>query len=324
MSHTRYEPVRQRLQRSELAVPGSNPTMFEKALKSEADYIFLDVEDAVAPEDKERARQNIIETLNDLDWKAHNKTISVRINGIDTHYMYRDVVDIVEQAGHKLDPLLTPKGGVPADVYLVDAIVTQIEMYKGITHRIGLEALIETALGMANVEAIATSSKRLEAMHFGVADFAASCRARTVIIGGLNPDYPGDQWHAALSRMGVACRAYGLRAIDGPFGDFKDLEGYVAAAKRGAALGIEGKWAIHPSQIELANEVFTPPAREVERARRILEALEQAAREGRGAAQLDGRMIDAASARMAQNVVDTDKAIGSRSGVRSRESGVAV
>ena len=314
MSHTRYEPVRQRLQRSELAVPGSNPTMFEKALKSEADYIFLDVEDAVAPEDKERARQNIIETLNDLDWKAYNKTISVRINGIDTHYMYRDVVDIVEQAGHKLDTILIPKVGVPADVYLVDAIVTQIEMYKGITHRIGLEALIETALGMANVEAIATSSKRLEAMHFGVADFAASCRARTVIIGGLNPDYPGDQWHAALSRMVVACRAYGLRAIDGPFGDFNNPEAYRAAAQRAAVLGYEGKWAIHPSQITLANEVMSPPEKEVTRAKRILEVLAEAAKAGKGAAQLDGRMIDAASARMAENIVKTDEAIQAKKG----------
>jgi citrate lyase beta subunit len=314
MSHTRYEPVRQRLQRSELAVPGSNPTMFEKALKSEADYIFLDVEDAVAPDDKERARQNIIEALNDLDWKAHGKTISVRINGIDTHYMYRDVVDIVEQAGHKLDTILIPKVGVPADVYLVDAIVTQIEMYKGITHRIGLEALIETALGMANVEAIATSSRRLEAMHFGVADFAASCRARTVIIGGLNPDYPGDQWHAALSRMVVACRAYGLRAIDGPFGDFNDPEAYRAAARRAAVLGYEGKWAIHPSQIPLANEVMSPPEKEVTRAKRILEALTEAAKAGKGAAQLDGRMIDAASARMAENIVRTDEAIQAKKG----------
>jgi citrate lyase beta subunit len=314
MSHTRYEPVRQRLQRSELAVPGSNPTMFEKALKSEADYIFLDVEDAVAPDDKERARQNIIETLNDLDWKAHGKTISVRINGIDTHYMYRDVVDIVEQAGHKLDTILIPKVGVPADVYLVDAIVTQIEMYKGITHRIGLEALIETALGMANVEAIATSSKRLEAMHFGVADFAASCRARTVIIGGLNPDYPGDQWHAALSRMVVACRAYGLRAIDGPFGDFNDPEAYRAAARRAAVLGYEGKWAIHPSQIPLANEIMSPPEKEVTRAKRTLEALAEAAKAGKGAAQLDGRMIDAASARMAENIDRTDEAIQAKKG----------
>lgn len=309
MSHTRYEPVRERLQRSELAVPGSNPSMFEKALQSDADYVFLDVEDAVAPDDKERARQNIIEALNDLDWRGRGKTISVRINGIDTHYMYRDVVDIVEQAGHKLDTILIPKVGVPADVYMVDAMVTQIEMYKGIKHRVGLEALIETALGMANVEAIATSSKRLEAMHFGVADYAASCRARTVSIGGLNPDYPGDQWHAALSRMVVACRAYGLRAIDGPFGDFNDPEGYRAAAKRATALGYEGKWAIHPSQIQLANEVMSPPEKEVTRAKRILEALAEAAKAGKGAAQLDGRMIDAASARMAENIVRTDEAI---------------
>ena len=322
MSHTRYEPAHPRLQRSELAVPGSQPGMFRKALESEADYIFLDLEDAVAPADKVQARLNVIAALLEHDWQGRG-TISVRINGIDTHYMYRDVVDVAEQAGHRLDTILIPKVGVPADVYLVDALLTQIEEAKGISHRIGIDVLIETALGMANVEAIAQSSPRLEAMHFGVADYAASCRARTVNIGGLNPDYPGDQWHAALSRMIVACRAYGLRAIDGPFGDFKDPDGYIAAARRGAALGIEGKWAIHPSQISLANEVFTPPAREVERARRILEALEQAAREGRGAAQLDGRMIDAASARMAQNVVDTDRAINRKSGA-SRESGVAV
>ncbi|MDQ3777094.1 MAG: CoA ester lyase [Pseudomonadota bacterium] len=307
MSHTRYEPARQRLQRSELAVPGSNPGMMEKAAQSEADYVFLDVEDAVAPDEKEKARKNIIQALNDIDWKG--KTISVRINGIDTHYMYRDVVDIVEQAGHKLDTILIPKAGVPADVYLVDAMVTQIEMAKGLTNRIGLEALIETALGMANVEAIATSSRRLEALHFGVADYAASCRARTVNIGGLNPDYPGDQWHAALSRMVVACRAYGLRAIDGPFGDFNDRDGYLLGAKRAAALGYEGKWAIHPSQIALAHQVMSPPEKEVTRAKRVLEALKEAAAAGMGAAQLDGRMIDAASARMAENIVNTDNAI---------------
>jgi citrate lyase subunit beta/citryl-CoA lyase len=276
------------------------------------DYVFLDLEDAVAPGDKTQARRNVIQGLLDLDWRGAGKTISVRINGIDTHYMYRDVVDVVEQAGHRLDTVLIPKVGTPSDVYLVDALLTQIEEAKGISHRIGIDVLIETALGMANVEAIAQSSRRLEAMHFGVADYAASCRARTVSIGGLNPDYPGDQWHAALSRMVVACRAYGLRAIDGPFGDFKDPDGYILGAKRGAALGIEGKWAIHPSQIALANQVFTPPPAEVDRARRILVALDEAAREGRGAAQLDGRMIDAASARMAQNVVDMAEAIGSR------------
>jgi citrate lyase subunit beta/citryl-CoA lyase len=197
---------------------------------------------------------------------------------------------------------------------MVDAMVTQIEEAKGIPHRLGIDVLIETALGMANVEAIARSSRRLEALHFGVADYAASCRARTVVIGGLNPDYPGDQWHAALSRMVVACRAYGLRPIDGPFGDFKDPDGYRLAARRGAALGIEGKWAIHPSQIALANEVFSPPPAEVDRARRILVALEEAARDGKGAAQLDGRMIDAASARMAQNVVNTAAAIEAQVG----------
>lgn len=312
MSHTPVEPARQRLQRSELAVPGSNPSLFAKALDGPADYVFLDLEDAVAPGDKEKARTNVIAALLEHDWRGRGKTICVRVNGIDTHYMYRDVVDVVEQAGHRLDTILIPKVGVPADVYLVDALLTQIEAARGIPHRIGIDVLIETALGMANVEAIAQSSRRLEAMHFGVADYSASCRARTVVIGGLNPDYPGDQWHAALSRMVVACRAYGLRPIDGPFGDFKDPDGYRLAAKRGAALGIEGKWAIHPSQIELANEVFSPPPEEVNRARRILEALEAAARDGRGAAQLDGRMIDAASARMAQNVVDTAQAIAQR------------
>ena len=156
------------------------------------------------------------------------------------------------------------------------------------------------------------ASDRMEAMHFGVADYAASCRARTTNIGGLNPDYPGDQWHDGLSRMLVACRAYGLRPVDGPFGDFNDPEGFQLAARRAAALGYEGKWAIHPSQIDLANDVFSPPAAEVDRAKRILVALEQAAAEGKGAAQLDGRMIDAASARMAENVVAMDDAIQSK------------
>jgi len=313
MSHTQYAPAHPRVQRSELAVPGSNTKVFEKAVTGAADYVFLDLEDAVAPDDKIPARTNIVQALNDLDWHGHGKTTSIRINGLDTHYMYRDVVEVVEQAGHRLDTILIPKVGTASDVYLVDALVTQIEAAMGIEHRIGLEVLIETALGMANVEAIAQASPRLEAMHFGVADYAASCRARTVSIGGLTPDYPGDQWHMALSRMTVACRAYGLRPVDGPYGDFNDPDGFVASAKRGAALGIEGKWAIHPSQIELANEVFSPPDAEVERARAILEALAEARRAGRGAAQLEGKMIDAASARMAENVVRTADAIAAKS-----------
>jgi len=298
-----------RLQRSELAVPGSQPAMFQKAADGEADYVFLDLEDAVAPPDKEQARHNVIGALRDVDWSSSGKSISVRINGLDTHYMYRDVVDVVEQAGEHLDTILIPKVGVPADVYMVDALLTQIEEARDIEHSIGIEVLIETALGMANVEDIAQSSPRLEAMHFGVADYAASLRARTTSIGGLNPDYPGDQWHADISRMAVACRAYGLRAVDGPFGDFNDPDGYVASGRRAAALGCEGKWAIHPSQISLANEIFTPPEKEVDWARRTLEALEQAEREGRGAVAVDGKMVDAASARMAHTIVQISDAI---------------
>ena len=306
MSFTQYTQTRVRLQRSELAVPGSSPGLFEKAAKSNADYVFLDCEDAVIPDDKESARKNIIEALNEIDWG--NKTLSVRINGLDTHYMYRDVVDIVERAGENLHTLLIPKVGHHSDVYMVDCLLSQIEIAKDLSKTIGIECLIETALGGANVMAIARSSKRLEALHFGVADYAASMRARTVNIGGLNPDYQcdgaiGDQWHAALVNVVTACRAYGLRAIDGPFGDFGDPDGYRAAAKRVAALGFEGKWAIHPSQIDLANEIMSPQEAEVLRARRVLEALDEAAKAGKGAAQLDGKMIDAASERMARNIV---------------------
>ncbi len=316
MSHTLYETKIQRVQRCELAVPGSSPGMFEKALNSGVDFVFLDLEDAVAPDDKIQARKNVIQALNDLDWKGHGITVSVRINGLDTQYMVRDVVDLVEQAGSKIDTLLIPKAGVYADIYMVQAMVTQLEMQQGLKNRIGLEALIETALGMANVENIARNGAagRLEALHFGVADYAASNRARTTNIGGLNPDYPGDQWHFAISRMIVACRAYGLRPIDGPFGDIKDPDGYVLAAKRAAALGCEGKWAIHPTQIPLANDVFTPPEREIEKAKRILAALKEAAAQGKGAAALDGRLIDAASERMANNVVKIADAIAAKNG----------
>jgi malyl-CoA/(S)-citramalyl-CoA lyase len=322
MSFTVIEQATPRLHRSELAVPGSNPGLFEKAARSAADVIFLDVEDAVAPDDKAQARKNIIQGLNDIDWG--NKTLMVRINGLDTHYMYRDVVDIVE-ACPRLDMILIPKVGVPQDVYAVDMLVTQIENAMQRKKRIGFEVLIETALGMANVEAIAQSSKRLEAMSFGVADYAASTRARTTVIGGVNRDsgvltdkdehgnrhyFWTDPWHAAQTRMLVACRAYGLRPIDGPFGDFNDPDGFIAAANRVAVLGYEGKWAIHPSQIELANQVFTPSASEIQKAQRIMEAMEQAAREGKGAVSLDGRLIDIASIRMAEGLLAKAKAMG--------------
>jgi malyl-CoA/(S)-citramalyl-CoA lyase len=324
MSFTTITQATPRLQRSELAVPGSNPGLFEKAARSAADVVFLDVEDAVAPDDKEQARRNIIQGLNEIDWGT--KTMMVRINGLDTHYMYRDVVDIVERCP-RLDLLLIPKVGVAADVYALDMLVTQIETATRRSKPLGFEVLIETALGMANVEAIAQASRRLEAMSFGVADYAASTRARTTVIGGVHAEsgvlsdkdeanprqyFWTDPWHAAQTRMLVACRAYGLRPIDGPFGDFSDAEGFNVAARRAAVLGYEGKWAIHPSQIELANRVFTPSDTEVNKARRIVEAMAQAAREGRGAVSLDGRLIDIASIRMAESLLAKASAIAAQ------------
>jgi malyl-CoA/(S)-citramalyl-CoA lyase len=307
-----------RLHRSELAVPGTNIRAMEKAPTLGADLMFLDLEDAVAPDDKEQARANVIDALGGQD--RTGTAVSVRINGLDTHWCYRDVVDVVETCGEVLDTVLVPKVGAPSDVEFVATLLDQIEQRNGgPAGRIGIHILIETAKGMANVEAISRARPdRLEAMVFGVADYAASVQARTTNIGGANPDYAvltdpdddgarethwGDQWHFGISRMVAACRAEGLRPIDGPFGDYNDADGYRAATRRAAALGCEGKWAIHPSQVALANEVFTPADAEVERAERILQAMEEAAKEGKGAVSLDGRLIDAASIRMAQNLM---------------------
>ena len=324
MSFTRIQPATPRLSRTELAVPGSKPHLFEKAARSAADCVFLDCEDAVSPEDKDQARLNIVAALNDIDWG--DKTVMVRINGLDTHHMYRDVIDIVE-ACPRLDMLMIPKVGVAADIYAVDVLVSQIEAAKQRTNRIGFEALIETALGMANVEAIAQSSKRLEAMSFGVADYAASTRARTTGIGGVHPDsavlshadehgqrhtYWTDPWHAAQTRMLIACRAYGLRPIDGPYGDFSDPEGFLSAARRAAVLGFEGKWVIHPSQIEPGNAVYPPTEAEVLQARRIIEAMYQARQQGLGAVSLDGRLIDTVNILMAENLLAKAEAIAAR------------
>ena len=325
MSFTLVNQAQARLNRSELAVPGSSPNLFEKAATSDADVVFLDLEDAVAPDDKPQARKNVIQAVNEIDWGT--KTLSVRINGLDTHFMYRDVVDVLEQTKGRLDLIMIPKVGTAADVYAVDMLVTQIEAAKGHSKRIGFELIVETALGMQNITAIAAASPRNKSLHFGVADYSASTRARVTTIGGANPDYAvltdkdetgarqthwGDMWHYALSRMVVAARANGLRPVDGPFGDFSDADGFRSAARRAAALGCEGKWAIHPSQVVLANEELSPPAKEVDRARRILDAMAQAQREGRGAVALDGRLIDIASVRQAEVLVKKADAIAAR------------
>ena len=322
MSFTLIEQATSRLHRSELAVPGSAPGMFEKAAASKADVVFLDLEDAVAPDDKEQARKNIIQGLNDINWGK--KTMTLRINGLDTHYCYRDVVDVLENCP-RLDVVLIPKVGVPADVYAIDMMITQIEQYKKRTKKIGIEdadrdrarhgqcrghrAVVEAAGGHV------LRRRRLRRLDPRPHDrhrrrerrITACCRTRTRTASATI--IWADQWHAAQTRMMVACRAYGLRPIDGPFGDFGDPDGFIAAAKRAAVLGYEGKWAIHPSQIELANQVFTPSEAEVTKARRILEAMAQAAKEGKGAVSLDGRLIDIASIRMAEALIEKANAM---------------
>jgi malyl-CoA/(S)-citramalyl-CoA lyase len=308
-----------RLHRSELCVPGTNMRMLEKAPGLGADVVMLDLEDAVAPDDKPQARRNVTAALSELDWSGC--AVTLRINGLDTHYCYRDIVDVVEQSGEWLDTVLVPKAASAGDIHLVATLLTQIEEAVGIEEPIGISALIETASGMLNLDEIAASSpERLEALIFGVADYAASIESHTASIGGSDAGYAvltdpnedggvsrelhwGDQWHYPLARIAVTCRAHGLRPIDGPFGDFTDEEGYLVAARRASILGFEGKWCIHPSQIELANEVFSPSDRLVSRTRRIMAAMEEAGRAGRGAVSLDGRLIDQASLRMAEHLL---------------------
>jgi len=305
-----------RLYRSKLFAPGSRTALFEKAAASAADVVCLDLEDAVAPENKEQARDNVIQALNDIDWG--NKTVTVRINGLDTSLCYRDVLALVEKGGERLDAIMIPKVGNASDVYAIDMLITQACNHVGRKKHIGLEVIIETVSGLTNIDAIAASSKRLETLHFGAADYAASQGMRTTNIGGGNADYVmltdaeegkarerhwNDLWHYPLFKLVQAARAQGLAAIDGPFGDYSDPDGFRVQANRTAILGCEGKWAIHPSQIALANEIYTPPAKEVERAEAILAALKEAHEKGLGAVALKGVLIDAASIRQAHVIV---------------------
>jgi malyl-CoA/(S)-citramalyl-CoA lyase len=324
MSFTQPPLAAPRLHRTELAVPGIRTELFEKAARGAADVVFLDLEDSVAPDDKEKARKNVIAAVNEIDWGV--KTLSVRVNGMDTHWTYRDIVEVLE-ACPRVDLLLVPKVGVAADVYALDWLVTQIETAKHRTKRIGFELQIESALGLINAEAIAAASSRNEALCYGGGDFAASIHARTMDIGQVHPDYgvlaesdaagarayfPGDQWHAVQARVVTAARAYGLRPIDSPYADFKDTAGFEASTKRAAAVGFEGRMVIHPSQVAAVNRIFSPAPDEVARARRIVEAMAEAARAGRGAVTLDGRMIDAANIRMAEHLIAKADAIEGR------------
>lgn len=296
--------------RCQLFGPGSNTKLFPKMAASAADVINLDLEDSVAPTDKDVARANVIEALNTIDWG--NKYMSVRINGLDTPYWYRDVVDLMEQAGDRLDQIMIPKVGCAEDVYAVDALVTAIERAKGRTKPVSFEVIIESAAGIAHVEAIAASSPRMQAMSLGAADFAASMGMQTTGIGGTQENYYmlregekhwSDPWHWAQTAIVAACRTHGVLPVDGPFGDFSDDEGYIAQAKRSATLGMVGKWAIHPKQIALANEVFTPSDEAVTEAREILAAMEQAKANGEGATVYKGRLVDIASIKQAEVIV---------------------
>ncbi|WP_417473129.1 L-malyl-CoA/beta-methylmalyl-CoA lyase [Leisingera sp.] len=296
--------------RCQLFGPGSKSLLFPKMAASDADVINLDLEDSVAPSDKEQARANVIEAINTVDWGK--KYLSVRINGLDTPYWYRDVVDILEQAGDRLDQIMIPKVGCAEDVYAVDALVTAIERAKGRTKPVSFEVIIESAAGIAHVEEIAAASPRLQAMSLGAADFAASMGMQTTGIGGTQENYYmlregqkhwSDPWHWAQAAIVAACRTHGILPVDGPFGDFSDAEGYIAQAKRSATLGMVGKWAIHPSQISLANEVFTPSAAAVAEAREILAAMEAAKASGAGATVYKGRLVDIASIKQAEVIV---------------------
>jgi malyl-CoA/(S)-citramalyl-CoA lyase len=301
--------------RCQLFGPGSRPELFEKMAASAADVINLDLEDSVSPADKEAARANIILAINEIDWGR--KTLSVRINGLDSGFWYRDVVDLLEQAGERLDQIMIPKAGNASDIYAVDALVSSVEMAKARKKRINFEAIIETAAGFAHVEEIAASSPRLQALSIGAADFAASMGMQTTGIGGtqegyymlppvgIEPRLPvfADPWHAVTATVVAACRTHGLLPVDGPFGDFSDDAGFRAQARRVATMGMVGKWAIHPKQVALANEVFTPSEAAVREAHEILAAMARAEAEGQGAAVYKGRLVDIASIKQAQVVV---------------------
>jgi len=296
--------------RSQLFGPGSRPELFEKMAASAADVVNLDLEDSVAPDDKAKARANIIAASHDVDWGS--KYLSVRINGLDTPHWYRDVVELLEQGSKRIDQIMIPMVGNGADIYAVDALVTAVERAQGRAKRISFEVIIETAAGLAHVEEIAAASPRLQAMSLGYADFAASMGMATTGIGGTQANYYmihegqtnyPDPWHYVVSAIVAACRTHGVLPVDGPFGDFSDDDAYIAHARRVATLGMVGKWAIHPRQVKLANQVFSPTPEAVAEAREILAVMEEAQKNGLGATTHKGKLIDIASMKQAEVIV---------------------
>lgn len=324
MSFTVTKPHRPRLHRSELAVPATSEHFFLKAASSDADVVFLDLEDAVAPHLKADARQNAIRALKEINWGG--KTMAVRVNSLDTEWAQRDIIELVSTCP-RLDLILLPKVGTPFDVQFVAALIEGLEREQGRADKIGIEILIESALGLANVEAIAACCERLEAIIFGVGDYSIDMQSFDMVFGTPNPHYAiltdadahgrrdrhwNDQWHFALARIANACRAYGLRPIDGPFTNYGDVAGYRAAAGRAAALGFEGKWAIHPSQVALANDVFTPSSSQVAWAERISQTMAAAGGAGKGAIGLDATLVDFAHLKLANRIMERSALVRQR------------
>ena len=301
-----------RVSRSVLAVPASEWKMIERGPRSGADLFFLDLEDAVAPSGKAAARGNVLRALEELDWQG--KPTFYRMNSLDTPYFYRDVIEVVEGAGERLDLILVPKVERPEDLYALDTLLRGVEMNAGLEPgKVKLEAQIETARGLANIDAIARATGRLEALVFGPGDYAASIRMPQTSIGTMDEwddAYPGHRFHYAMHRIVVAARAANLRAIDGPVADYRDEEGLRESCLRARSLGFDGKWCIHPGQVEIVNEVFSPTERELEWARKVVDAYQRANEAGSGSISIDGQMVDAASIRMAHNTLDLSEGAG--------------
>jgi len=298
-----------RPRRSCLSVPGSSPKMLAKGPSLPADEVFMDLEDSVAPLAKEEARGNVVQALKEGDWTG--KTVVVRVNGVYTKWCYRDVIEVVENAGQFLDCIMIPKVEYASDVSFVAELLRQIEETIGLDKQIGLEVQIETATGITNIDAIAAASERSETLIFGPADMSASLGLPALTAGLPMPDYPGDHWHFILSRILVAARNAGLQVIDGPYLVIKDLEGFREMALRARALGYDGKWALHPGQVDVLNEVFSPTQEEFDKAEAILEAYEHATGvELRGAVMFGDEMIDEASRKMAERLAARGRAAG--------------